>query len=640
MKIVKLGMDTKEVIARFEQERQALAMMDHPHIAKVFDAGATQWGRPYFVMELVRGIKITDYCDQANLPTAERLALFIQVCNAVQHAHQKGIIHRDLKPSNILVTLHDGVPVPKVIDFGVAKATQQQRLSDLTIYTQFQQMIGTPLYMSPEQAEMSGLDIDTRTDIYSLGVLLYELLVGRTPFDPEALMRAGLDEIRRVIREQEPPKPSTALQTMAAEARAGVAQHRQADGAKMARLLSGELDWIVMKALEKDRARRYETANGFAEDIRRFLANEPVTAAAPSVTYLFRKFARRHKTVLGLAALIAVVLVAATAVSTWQAVRGYTLVSENGARSARAIARHRAARMETVLRRAQGIPEMMTLELESGALDTDEKLTAYIRAVLERNRGHVLGSCVAFAPHGFRESLIGYAPYYYWSKQGLQFEQLAKPGYNYFQWPWYRAPRDAGRPVWSEAYFDDGGGKTLMITYSVPVRRDGLFWAIITVNIELAQMLQDVSDVSGDEQETVGRSAYAFIINRDGSYLALPGQSPENVMDHRLTEKNELLSTAMLGGKEGVVRTTDPRDGKQAWVAYAPILVNSRVQEGGGVPMVEMSLAIVSPESPALDAARGLLVTQALIGLGWLTLLFVAIVVVARSISRPNRRRA
>jgi serine/threonine protein kinase len=305
-------MDTKEVIARFEQERQALAMMDHPNIAKVSMRARRSGAGLISSWNWCAGIKITDYCDQANLPTAERLALFIQVCNAVQHAHQKGIIHRDLKPSNILVTLHDGVPVPKVIDFGVAKATQTQRLGDLTIYTQFQQMIGTPLYMSPEQAEMSGLDIDTRSDIYSLGVLLYELLVGRTPFDPETLMRAGSDEIRRVIREEEPPKPSTALQTMAADARASVAQHRQTDGAKMARLLSGELDWIVMKALEKDRTRRYETANGFAEDIRRYLANEPVTAAAPSVAYLFRKFARRHKAPLGLAALIAVVLVAAT----------------------------------------------------------------------------------------------------------------------------------------------------------------------------------------------------------------------------------------------------------------------------------------------------------------------------------------
>src|SRR5215213_5063443 len=233
LKIIKLGMNTKEVIARFEQELQALAMMDHPNIAKVFDAGATPFGRPFFVMELVRGIKITEYCDEATLSIADRLKLFIRVCHAVQHAHQKGIIHRDLKPSNILVTVHDGVPVPKVIDFGVAKATQQQRLTDLTIYTHFEEMIGTPAYMSPEQAAMSGIDIDTRSDIYSLGVLLYELLTGRTPFDPEKLMRQGLDEMRRAIREQEPPKPSTFVSTMAGDARTTVAKHRQVDSVKL-----------------------------------------------------------------------------------------------------------------------------------------------------------------------------------------------------------------------------------------------------------------------------------------------------------------------------------------------------------------------------------------------------------------------
>jgi serine/threonine protein kinase len=222
-------------------------MMDHPNIAKVFEAGATEQGRPYFVMELVRGIKITDYCDQANLSTAERLTLFIEVCQAVQHAHQKGIIHRDLKPSNILVTLHDGVPVPKVIDFGVAKATQQQRLTDLTVYTQFEQMIGTPLYMSPEQAEMSGLDVDTRSDIFSLGVLLYELLVGRTPFDPEQLMKAGYDEMRRVIREEEPQKPSTFVSTMAVEVRTKVARNRAAEGAKLVSSIRGDLDWSLRK---------------------------------------------------------------------------------------------------------------------------------------------------------------------------------------------------------------------------------------------------------------------------------------------------------------------------------------------------------------------------------------------------------
>jgi serine/threonine protein kinase len=229
LKIVKPGMDSKEVLARFDQERQALAIMDHANIARVLDAGTTTLGRPYFVMELVHGTKITDYCDQANLPTVERLRLFICVCHAVQHAHQKGVIHRDLKPSNILVTLHDGVPVPKVIDFGIAKAMQQQRLTDLTLFTQFEQMIGTPLYMSPEQAEMSGLDIDTRSDIYSLGVLLYELLTGRTPFDPKELLQKGVDEVRRVIREQEPQKPSTYVGALALEQRTTVARHRQTD---------------------------------------------------------------------------------------------------------------------------------------------------------------------------------------------------------------------------------------------------------------------------------------------------------------------------------------------------------------------------------------------------------------------------
>jgi WD40 repeat protein/serine/threonine protein kinase len=317
LKIIKLGMDTKEVSARFEQERQALAMMDHPHIAKVFDAGATQWGRPYFVMELVRGIKITDYCDQANLSTADRLQVFITVCQAVQHAHQKGIIHRDLKPSNILVTLHDGVPVPKIIDFGVAKATQQQRLTDLTVYTQFEQMIGTPLYMSPEQAEMSGLDIDTRSDIYSLGVLLYELLTGRTPFDPEELMRQGLDEMRRTIREQEPKKPSTFLSTMAFELRTAVAQHRRADSAKLIGQIRGDLDWIVMKALEKDRSRRYETANGLAMDIQRHLADEPVRARPPSRVYRFRRLVRRNKLAFFATAAVAAALIGGLSFSIW-----------------------------------------------------------------------------------------------------------------------------------------------------------------------------------------------------------------------------------------------------------------------------------------------------------------------------------
>jgi eukaryotic-like serine/threonine-protein kinase len=293
LKIIKPGMDTKDVIARFEAERQALALMDHPNVARVLDAGATESGRPYFVMELVQGVTITDFCDKNSLPTRERLALFADVCRAVQHAHQKGIIHRDLKPSNIMVTLHDGKPVAKVIDFGVSKALSQQ-LTEKSIYTAYGQMIGTPSYMSPEQAEMSGLGIDTRSDIYSLGVLLYELLTGQTPLDARRLRSSAYAEILRIIREEEPPRPSLKISTLGEQATA-IAQQRHTDPKQLRRDLSGELDWIVMKCLEKDRARRYETAIGLARDIERYLRDEPVEACPPSLRYRLGKVLRKHR---------------------------------------------------------------------------------------------------------------------------------------------------------------------------------------------------------------------------------------------------------------------------------------------------------------------------------------------------------
>jgi len=293
LKIIKLGMDTKQVIARFEAERQALAMMDHPNIARVFDAGATKTGRPYFVMELVTGVSITEYCDKNNLNTKNRLALFIQVCNAVQHAHQKGIIHRDIKPSNVMVTQRDGVPVPKVIDFGIAKATNQ-RLTEKTLFTRYAHIIGTPAYMSPEQAELSDLDVDTRSDIYSLGVLLYELLTGATPFSEEELRRAGYVEMQRVIREQEPAKPSTRLSTLG-ETVTDIARHRNSTPDLLRRAIRGDLDWIVMKALEKDRTRRYETVDALATDILRHVKHEPILAGSPGVACRLRKFVRRNR---------------------------------------------------------------------------------------------------------------------------------------------------------------------------------------------------------------------------------------------------------------------------------------------------------------------------------------------------------
>jgi serine/threonine protein kinase len=317
LKVIKLGMDTKQVIARFEAERQALALMDHPNIAKVLDAGMSETGRPFFVMELVKGIRITKYCDQTHLPTPDRLRLFAQVCQAIQHAHQKGIIHRDIKPSNILVTLHDGKPVPKVIDFGIAKAMEQS-LTERTVITAFGQFIGTPAYMSPEQAELSELDIDTRSDIYSLGVLLYELLTGRTPFDAKELLQAGLDEMRRRIREEEPMRPSTRLSSMMDVDLTEVAHQRRAEPSKLTRFIRGDLDWIVMKCLEKDRTRRYETANGLAMDLQRYLDNEPVVACPPTAAYRFRKMIRRNKLTFAAVSAVAAALLLGLGISTWQ----------------------------------------------------------------------------------------------------------------------------------------------------------------------------------------------------------------------------------------------------------------------------------------------------------------------------------
>jgi serine/threonine protein kinase len=325
LKIIKSGMDTEQVVARFQTERQVLALMDHPNIAKVLDAGSTERGRPYFVMELVRGSPLTDYCDHHQLNTRQRLNLFVQVCQAVQHAHQKGIIHRDLKPTNVLVTVaDDGRPVPKVIDFGIAKATAGQELTDRKIVTEFRQFIGTPLYMSPEQMESDTIaDVDTRSDVYALGVLLYELLTGTTPFEKDRLLKAAYDDVLRIIRDEEPPRPSMRLSTIGVPLQE-IAMRRRLDAKQLGALLRGELDWIVMRGMEKDRARRYQTAIELAHDLERYLADQPVEACPPSRAYRFRKFARRNKAAIAMGAVIATVLILATGVSSWQALRATT----------------------------------------------------------------------------------------------------------------------------------------------------------------------------------------------------------------------------------------------------------------------------------------------------------------------------
>ena len=367
LKIIKLGMDTKQVIARFEAERQALAMMDHPNIARVLDAGATETGRPYFVMELVHGVRITTFCDERNLDTHQRLNLFTQVCQAIQHAHQKGIIHRDIKPSNVLVTQLDGAPVPKVIDFGIAKATEAP-LTDKTLFTAYGHFVGTPAYMSPEQADLSGLDVDTRSDIYSLGVLLYELLTGRTPFDQSELMQSGLDEMRRTLREKEPHRPSTKLDTLPDTELTATALHRQAAPLNLQSQLSGDLDWIVMKALEKDRSRRYETANALAMDIQRHLNNEPVVARPPSRRYRFQKLVQRNRAVFLATSAVAVALIGGLGMATW------SFIKEREARERAVAAEQQQARLRREAETREKLTQATVLISRERFAEADELL--------------------------------------------------------------------------------------------------------------------------------------------------------------------------------------------------------------------------------------------------------------------------
>jgi serine/threonine protein kinase/WD40 repeat protein len=404
LKIIKPGMDSAQVIARFEAERQALALMDHQNIAKVFDGGTTASGRPYFVMELVHGVPITRYCDSKRLTPRERLALFVPVCQAIQHAHHKGVIHRDIKPSNVLVTMYDDKPVPKVIDFGVAKAIEQ-RLTERTLFTQFGALVGTFEYMSPEQAEMNAIGVDTRSDVYSLGVLLYELLTGTTPLEGSRLRQAAFDELVRLIKEEDPPRPSARLSS--SDTLEEIAEARRTEPARLSRLVRGEIDWIVMKCLEKDRSRRYDTASGLAKDIERYLADQPVEACPPSATYLLRKLARRYKKPLLAAAVIVGLLVAGVAVSTWQAVRATQAEGEALEQRDRAT----AAEHQATLKRLE--TEKAREELRRSLYASDLRLTQV--AWDSGNMMHVFDLLDKQRPRASDADLRGFE-WHYWNR--------------------------------------------------------------------------------------------------------------------------------------------------------------------------------------------------------------------------------
>ena len=525
IKVIRQGMDSSQIVARFQAERQALAVMDHMNIAKVLDAGTTDAGLPYFAMELVQGVPITDYCDAHRLSIEDRLKLFIPVCKAIQHAHQKGIIHRDIKPSNVLVTTQDGAPVPKVIDFGVAKSTD--RLADRTMHTQYGTVVGTLEYMSPEQAEASAEGIDTRSDIYSLGAMLYELITGTTPLVWKT-SQPTLTEMLRVVRDDEPPRPSTRLSAPDWPMAAAVA--RNTERAALARRLKGDLDWIVMKCLEKDRTRRYETANALGRDIERYLADEPTEASPPSTSYRARRVLRKHWKPLTAAALMILLLIAGVVVSSWQAMRATraeTRVREAAVqmqherdRARLALTQQVAERLDGDLRRLAMAAQVLAVTVGQRADWQESDLENWLRTILDQDE-RIFGMAIAFEPGQFQPNREDYSLYVFRGPSAVEKKLLLPPDYVpiYREWDWYKKPMREGEARWSDPYIDTGGGEIPMVTYSVPFQRDGRAAGVLTLDLSvqyfevLRKWLKEA--ISGEDN-------YGFVMGPTGIIISHP----------------------------------------------------------------------------------------------------------------------
>ena len=585
VKVIRPGMVSRNVIARFEAERQAQAMMDHPNIARVLDAGTTDAGLPYFVMELVTGVPITQYCSEHQLGLRERLDLFLPVCRAIQHAHQKGIIHRDIKPSNVLVTIADGKPVPKVIDFGLVKATEPG-ITDRTMLTEYGMVVGTLEYMSPEQAEVDGEGVDTRSDIFSLGVLLYNLVTGTTPLGP-VLRKASLTEALRVIKEDQPQRPSTRLSSL--RVLTSVATGRPADPARMAHRIIGDLDWVVMKCLEKDRTRRYESAGGLARDVERYLADEPVDACPPSKAYRLRRFTRKHRKPIAAAAALLIVLIAGVVTSTWQALRAAraeqraieaaTLMQTQRDETRLALTRQVAERLDGDLRRVETAAQVLAATVAQRTDWREPDLDRWMRAVLMQDE-RLFGMAVALEPMQI-PGRGDFALYAFRGETSLETKQLLPPDYVpiYREWEWYRRPVAERRSVWSEPYIDVGGGNIPMVTVSSPIRRGESLVGVLTFDLSVSYF--EVLRAWLKELQ-LGNGSYGFVLSQSGVVIShpsatydfarvAPGRAPARITD--LSNDPGFVQIAGLIGqhKTGGASALDPTTGRKATFLFAPV---------------------------------------------------------------------